>query len=402
MARKSKRNRKSAEPLSLNAPAKTNRSAETADVIKVPSERRKTLWLYRRAHWLAAFCFAALVALGIFANNGWLPHTDLAGKKIGWFGKELPKNAPSSWNPLSPPLPTPTPQLSKEYIHLPGGRLLAVEDANANAAPPADLAIWRPQTGEWWVLGGPGSAQTTFTWGLSTDRPVPGDYDGDGKTDFSVFRPSTGEWYVVNSSDGSWSVWQWGLSTDITAPADYDGDGKTDRAVWRPSTAVWYVIRSSDGTWMTPTFGLSSDLPAPADYDGDGKADIGVWRNSNTTFYSLNSADNAFQTIPFSQSSTEPVSGDYDGDGKADYAVKSGNSWVIKKSSNGQTDNIAWEQAGDKPVQNDYDGDGKVDIATWRDSNGNWYIRQSGSGNSLRQVQWGLSGDTPVPAYYRR
>lgn len=399
MSKKSKRNRKSVEPLDLKQPESS--IASTVD-IKVPSEKAKNLWLYRRVHWLAAFVLSVLVTLGIFASNGWLPHTDpITGKKTGWFGKELPKNVSSSWNPLAPPLPTPTPQLAREYLYA-GSRLLNVIDSGAQEAPPADLAIWRPSTGEWWVLGGPGSQQTNFTWGVSTDRPVPGDYDGDGKTDFSVFRPSTGEWYVVNSSNGSWSVWQWGLSTDVTAPADYDGDGKTDRAVWRPSTAAWYIIRSSDGAWMTPTFGLSSDVPAPADYDGDGKADIGVWRNSNTTFYSLNTADNSFQTIPFSQSSTEPVSGDYDGDGKADYAVKSGNSWIIRKSSNVQTENITWEQAGDKPVQNDYDGDGKVDIATWRDSNGNWYIRQSGSGNSLRQVWWGQSGDTPVPAFYRR
>lgn len=193
MSRKSNRNRKSAELLSLNVTEKNNSSTEAADVIKVPSERRKTPWLYRKTQWVVALVFTVLVTLGIFANNGWLPSTDpLTGKKTGWFGRELPRNASSSWNPLAAPLPTPTPQLSKEYIHLPGGRLLAVEDANANAAPPADLAIWRPTTGEWWVLGGPGSAQTTFGWGVSTDRPVPGDYDGDGKTDFSVFRPSTG------------------------------------------------------------------------------------------------------------------------------------------------------------------------------------------------------------------
>jgi len=48
------------------------------------------------------------------------------------------------------------PQLSREYLYA-GSRLLAVEDANANAAPPADLAIWRPTSGEWWVMGSQGS-----------------------------------------------------------------------------------------------------------------------------------------------------------------------------------------------------------------------------------------------------
>ncbi len=347
----------------------------------------------------SALVLVSLVALGAMAKNGWLPSTDpLTGQKTGWFGsKSSPpyeggvaasRGRGGSLDPAPPP--SATPQLSREYLYA-GQKLLAVEDANANAAPPADLAVWRPSTGQWWVLGGPGSAQTNASWGQAGDIPVPGDYDGDGKTDFSIFRPSNYQWYIIFSSNNVISNYEFGAVGDKPAQADYDGDGRTDAAVFRPSNNNWYVLGTTNGFYYS-TWGDSGDIPVSADYDGDGRADISVWRGSNKTFYSVNSSNGNIQTITFTQSSTQPVCGDYDGDGKADFAVRSGNTWTIRKSSNTQIDTITptWEQAADTPVPNDYDGDG------------NWYIRQSATNGSLRQQAWGQSGDIPVPALYRR
>jgi len=353
----------------------------------------------------AAFIVLSTITLGIFAKNNWLPNTDnMTGKKTGWFGSELPKSASSSWNPLAPPLPSGTPQLSKENIYA-GARLLAVVDANANETPPADLAVWRPSSGYWYILGGPGSAQTFQLFGQAGDEPIQGDFDGDGKTDFAIARPTntTRVWYVSYSGGGS-TQFTFGLTDDTLAVGDYDGDGKSDAAVYRSPTGVWYILRSSDLSVMSFTFGISGDLPASADYDGDGKADIGVWRSSSTTFYSLNSSDSLVQTVAMATAGTKPVSADYDGDGKANYAVRNGATWYIANQARTliTPTTPANDMSNDIPVQNDYDGDGKVDIAVWRDSNGHWYIRKSGSSNALRDEAWGTHLDIPVPAYFRR
>src|SRR5262245_30461924 len=80
---------------------------------------------------------------------------------------------------------------------------------------------------------------------------VPGDYDRDGKTDVAMYRDegqsgTQALWFIKRSSDGGTTVVQWGgLLQDIPVPGDYDGDGKTDPGRYRDGT--WFIRRSFDG-----------------------------------------------------------------------------------------------------------------------------------------------------------
>ena len=115
----------------------------------------------------------------------------------------------------------------------------------------------------------------------------PADFDGDGKTDLTSINNigNSGVWTILQSTNGARRVVQFGLPTDKFVPADYDGDGKADIAVYRPSNGFWYRLNSSDGSFYAEQFGASEDKPVPADYDGDGKTDIAVFRPSNGTWY---------------------------------------------------------------------------------------------------------------------
>jgi hypothetical protein len=89
--------------------------------------------------------------------------------------------------------------------------------------------------------------------------------DGDGKTDAAVFRPSDGYWYALPSTGGEQHQ-QWGISTDKPVPGDYDGDSRTDITVWRPSEGTWYILRSGNGSATTLYVGGLNDMPVSSAY----------------------------------------------------------------------------------------------------------------------------------------
>jgi hypothetical protein len=164
-----------------------------------------------------------------------------------------------------------------------------------------DLAVWRPGSGMWFIKTSSSNFTSSMvvTWGSGAagDMPVPADYDGDGKADIAVWRPSSGQWFILrshmNNSPAYPFVVAWGSGAvgDRPVVGDYDGDGAADLMVWRGPTGVWYQLPSSaeysQSSMGAMAWGLASvgDQPVAGDYDGDGRTDLAVWRGPTGRWY---------------------------------------------------------------------------------------------------------------------
>jgi uncharacterized delta-60 repeat protein len=293
-----------------------------------------------------------------------------------------------------------------------GGQTFTVNQAAATALTrksfdydgdgKADLSVFRPSTGSWYLSHSSNNAFIAVQFGATGDLIAPADFDGDGKTDINVFRPSDGGWYRINSSNNTFTPAQFGTNGDLPVPGDFDGDGKADLTVYRPSAGSWYRINSSNNQFVAAQFGIAEDKPLVGDFDGDGKSDLTVFRPSNGTWYRINSATDTFSPAQFGAAGDLPVAADYDGDGKTDLAVyrPSAGDWYIINSSNSSFTGIHFGISEDKPAPADFDGDGKADLVVFRPSSGTWYLLRTTAG--FTGFQFGATGDIPTPNAFVR
>jgi len=120
-----------------------------------------------------------------------------------------------------------------------------------------------------------------FHYGTAGDRPVTGDWNGDGIDTIGVFR--SGHWNLDMDGDGRWTdadgVIELGQAGDVPVVGDWDGDGIDELGVYR------------DGTWMIDTngdhqfdardkvfeMGTAGDTPVVGDWNGDGIDEPGIY-----------------------------------------------------------------------------------------------------------------------------
>jgi hypothetical protein len=140
--------------------------------------------------------------------------------------------------------------------------------------------------------------------------PVPGDYDGDGRSEIAVYvNHHFKVWIQPYSAGYTNPTYLHYLDVDIPAPGDYDGDGRTDFAGVKAQGGrmIWRFRKSTTGEELDVDFGLATDKPVPGDYDGDGKTDLAVFRPSDGTWWILNSGSGVVQTFHYGYATDTPL-----------------------------------------------------------------------------------------------
>ena len=204
------------------------------------------------------------------------------------------------------------------------------------------VGVFRPSIHMFFLKNG--TENTSVNWGLSSDKPVSGDWNGDGLSDVGVFRPSAHMFLLKNGTENT-SV-NWGLSSDIPVSGDWNGDGLSDVGVFRPSAHMWLLKNGTQNT--TSRWGQSTDIPVTGDWNGDGLSDVGVFRPS-------------------------------------------AHMWLLK---NGSYLGIShWGRSTDIPVTGDWNRDGRSEVGIFRPSTHTFLLK---NGSNLIIINWGLGTDIPV------
>jgi len=263
----------------------------------------------------------------------------------------------------------------------------------------SSLLVSRFQAQGWGGIA-PASETNIDSWDNPYVPNLPGDFNGDGRTDLLVWhKPYAQQYnlYLANENGFDPAIPTGIISWDNPdlnnqVVGDFNGDGKADLLMWhRPFLNYRFNLYISNGEGFEPaeetdiqSFDNTRVRNIAADFNGDGLTDFLVWHapfnNGRYNLYLCNG--NGFDpAIPTDVESWDnprlnnQVVGDFNGDGKADllmWSVPFMNSRFNLYLSNGEgfepavaTDVQTFDNPRVRNIAADYNGDGLTDFLVW-------------------------------------
>jgi len=186
------------------------------------------------------------------------------------------------------------------------------------------------------------SADSVFYFGLNSDHFLVGDWNGDGSDKIGVVRPQadgTNIFSLDTNGNGAFDsgdqVFTFGLSSDTVLVGDWNGDGRAKIGVVRinaDGSATVSLDSNGDGAFDAGdkvfNFGQAGDKFLVGDWDADGKSKVGLVRNDGRggaivilDSYGNGAGDPNNARFPFGYYNDTFVVGDWNGDGRSKVGV---------------------------------------------------------------------------------
>ncbi|MGW9150657.1 hypothetical protein [Streptomyces virginiae] len=222
-------------------------------------------------------------------------------------------------------------------------------------AKPTNAGVYRPAESKFYVADRAGGVYGWSGFGVPGDKPLTGDWNGDGQDTFGVYRPGDQTFHLSNDNATAAVSVTYGSPGDIPLVGDWDGDGKKSIGVYHPADQTFYLSNDNRVAAYAIQMGVGGDTPMTGDWNGDGKDTIGVYRGSDQTFYLTDSQNSA------------PV----------DHQVRFGN-------------------PGDIPIKGDWNGDGTDKVGVYQIAGSDFVGAGKDSDQAIYNVRFGVPGDVPI------
>jgi len=219
---------------------------------------------------------------------------------------------------------------------------------------------------------------------------------------------TTDPWHVASPSQST----VFGIATDLPTVGDWDGSGRKRIGIFRNGT--WILDINGDGINdagdKTVAFGQAGDIPVVGDWLGTGHITLGLFRqgtfildlSGHLTGVPTGKSD---ATFPFGQGGDLPIVADWNGSGTTKVGVFRNGLWLVDYNGdrvfNGLDRSYTYGQAGDVPVTGDWDSSGHPS-KTGIYRGGFWVLDYDGDNawtvpyvNEM-VLSFGFAGDTPL------